>query len=174
MVHNIQDIEIKQLSSLNDEEIAILKSLLASDTDELIESYDTHRIEHGVAPGGIYLPGSDLVGIGGFLYIEETSLYEVVCHVLDVYEEDILPLLHYFATYAFDNLKMDKICARAIPGSVLDDNLANSRFTFSGERMFIQEQDGQLWNYYELEDEGNLVSAESTGIYSDNDWDAFF
>lgn len=174
MLHNIQDIEIKYFSDLNESEIEAVETFLASDIDEMSDAYDNHRVEHGIAPGAICLSEVGIIGVGGIHYLEETGFYEITCNVMPGQEEHVTPVLNHLVSHAFDNLKMDKVCARAIPGSVFNHNLANSRFTFLGERMFMLEQDEHIWNYYELEDESNLVSAENNSVYIDKEWDALF
>lgn len=185
MQFDIQDIEIKSFSELNADDI---QEVLASveyinnpsisdalyQADEWIGIFDEHRVEHGVAPGGIYIQGKGIVGIGGFYYLEETGLYEVVCNVSPRYKDSTPAILNHLVLQAFDSLMMDKICARAVPQSFLDRCLADSDFVFSGERIFMKENNNRIWNYYELEDESKLVSAENRGMFTDNSWDALF
>lgn len=141
---------------------------------DLQEIFDKHRIEHGISIGCLYEDNGAALGIGGFHYLEETGVYEMVCAMLPEHEGITAYALEFLEHQAFANLRMDKVCARALPGTVLDVCLRNNGFVYSGERAFIPEGADQIWNYYELENEGNMVSATSgTGlIYSD--WDAIF
>jgi len=183
MQQDIRDIEIRQFADTHQLE-KILEALVKSKSpinpsishtaEELIILLEEHRIEHGIAPGGIYLPGDIAIGIGGFHFLDEAGVYEIVCNVPPGNEILAPVILNMLITDAFDNLKMDKICARAIPASPFDKFLAENGFVFSGERLFVKEGDGQIWNYYELEDERNLVSADNSRAYTDNDWDALF
>lgn len=181
------DIELKYLADNNKEELKpVLTSFISeygghfaggatgNSTGELLDYFEEHRVEHGISIGGLYVNNNTLIGIGGFHYLEDTGLYEVVCAVLPQFEDNHAIALNHLILQAFGSLMMDKLCARAVPASVTDVCLANSGFVFSGERVFMKEDDGRIWNYYELEDESNLVSAESTTAYSDNEWDALF
>ncbi len=182
-----QDIEIQYFSELNCRDMEVVLAHFAEEqghypagldsripADELIAIFDDHRVEHGVAPGGVYIAGTGIIGIGGFHFLEETGLYEVVCYIAPQYKEHIPSVINHLVLLAFDGLKMDKICSRAIPGTSLDSCLAAGGFVFSGERMFTREGDEEIWNYYEMEDESSFVSADSKRIHSDNDWDALF
>lgn len=187
MQQDIRDIEIRQFADADKQQLDMILGAMFDNpskqtlnpsisfaANELIELLGEHRIEHGIAPGGIYLPGDVAIGIGGFHFLQETGVYEIVCNVSPDKEHLVPAILSSLITDAFDNLKMDKICARAIPASPFDMFLAESGFVFLGERMFVNEGDGQIWNYYELEDERNMVSADNSGAYTDNDWDALF
>lgn len=181
------DIELKYLADYNKEQLKPIFTSFISEygghfagaavgnsAGELMEYFEAHRVEHGISIGGLYINNNTMVGIGGFHYLEDTGLYEIVCTVLPQFEDNLATALNHLVLQAFDSLMMDKLCARAVPASAMDTCLANSGFAFSGERVFMKGVDGQIWNYYELEDETNLVSAESTGTYTDNDWDALF
>lgn len=188
MYYRTEDMEIRQFSGLSKDDLEKLLGAFAEETtghvvvnpaigydvEELIDILDEHMVEHGIAPGGIYLDGNSAVGIGGFYYLEETGMYEIICSLAPGQERLTPAILNSLVEEAFDNLKMDKICARAIPASPFDKLLAEAGFAFLGERMFMMEGAGQIWNYYELEDERNLVSADSGSAYADNDWDAIF
>lgn len=187
MQQEIRDIEIRQFADADYQQlekilVALVKESskspinpsISHTAEELIILLEEHRIEHGIAPGGIYLTGNVAIGIGGFHFLDETGVYEIVCNVTPDKESLVPKILNKLITNAFDKLRMDKICARAIPSSPFDKFLAESDFVFSGERIFMQQQDSQIWNYYELDNESTLVSADSIGSYTDNDWDALF
>lgn len=180
-----RDIEIKYFSEFKNPEMVLAQLTKEPGNypswldehipvEELTAIFEDHRIEHGVAPGGIYMAGKGIVGIGGFHYLEETGLYEVVCYIAPLYKKYTSTVINYLTLLAFDGLKMDKICARAIPGTSLDSCFAGSGFVFSGERMFMREGDEEIWNYYEMEDESSFVSSDNKKILSDYDWDVLF
>ncbi len=184
MERQIQNIEVKYLAELSRDESDELISSLVPELNqmfigwdneqtiaELAEVFEQHRVEHGIAPGAVYIAGKDIAGIGGFQYLEETGLYELMCNVSYGYQAHIPEIINHLVFHAFGNLKMDKICARSLPGTVLDAHLIEYGFTSPGERVFTDDGRDQIWKYYELENEGNLIPAVDAYAYSADDWD---
>jgi len=164
------------LSAINSKNTFVNHPILYSEPDAglLSDILQQHKIEHGVSLGYLQNGDEEIVGLAGFHYLEEVALYEAVCILLPEYQPETGYAIEFTIHEAFYNLGMDKICARALPGSAAGTLFKSNGFTYCGERIFIDDAQGHLWDYYELENEGNLVSAAGQGGYAQSDWDSIF
>lgn len=141
--------------------------------DNALDILDTHKIEHGVGVGFIQQDG-ETTAIGGLHYLADVALYELVCIPLPGHEDAAPIAIDYLIHHAFYALGMDKVCARTLQNSDMDNELKAAGFTCYGEWAFTEEGRESIWNYYEMENDANMVS--SIGHYSDanNSWDGIF
>lgn len=187
MEYRILDIELKSFSETNKQTLAdILLDMSGGDNKYqsvfdinravagLVDAFEMHKVEHGIGVGCLQDGNGTILGIGGFHYLAETGLYEVICNMVPQHEEKTLYALEFLVHEAFSNLRMDKVCSRALLGSAMDNSLRANGFVYAGERAFISEDREQIWNYYELEDETNMVVSAGHYALGESDWDAIF
>lgn len=164
------------LNAIKKDAVYVNHPLLYSESDAgmLSDILQQHKIEHGVSLSYLQNGDEEVIGLAGFHYLEEVALYEAVCILLPEYQPETGYAIEFTIHEAFYSLGMDKICARALPGSAAGALFKSNGFTYCGERIFMDDAQGQLWDYYELENEGNLVSAAGQGDYALSDWDSIF
>lgn len=134
---------------------------------------DFHKEEYGTGLGYIQNDQGQVIAFGGLHYVHDVELYEVVCFAIPGQEAVAADALELLVYEAFAVLGMDKVCARAIPGTVEDKCYGKHGFEYIGERAFAEDSMEQIWNYYELENHGNMISAERSG-HTDAEWDNIF
>ena len=178
MGNRVIDIELTGFSETNKHILADMElPMMGANSftqSGLLDEIDTHIVEHGIGIGCLLDSNGTVLGIGGFNYLADTGVYEVVCNMLPQHQEKINDALDFLVHEAFDKLRMDKICARALPGSVMNSSLKAGNFVYAGERAFFSEGREQIWNYYELEDEAGMMESESVYALADSDWDKVF
>lgn len=141
---------------------------------ELPEMLEQHQIQHGIGIGYLQNDDDAVLGLGGLYYQPEASLYELVYLPLTDNAIDANTCLNYLLDHAFGNLGIDKICARALPQSLIADWLNDAGFAYSGERAFTQDGREHIWQYFELENEANMVLVPAYNQSANSDWDAIF
>src|SRR5690606_14914674 len=95
MEYRILDIELKSFSETNKQTLAAMLLVMSgSDTKtqsifdinlaagELVDAFEMHKVEHGIGVGCLQDGNGTVLGIGGFHYLAETGLYEVICNML--------------------------------------------------------------------------------------------
>lgn len=134
--------------------------------------------DHGVSVSYITSDNDKVIlGLAGLNYSIDAQLYEVIINILPVYSQELssYELLENIVTEAFDTLYIDKVCARAIPGSDMDTLYRTFGFSHLGERMFTDEQTSVIYYYYELENDNLLdTTSETQSPAYKSDWDNIF
>jgi len=141
---------------------------------EVLTMLENHRTEHGISIGYINDGYGHVLGLAGLHYLPETGIYEIVSHLLPDHAGRTAAVIEYLVFEAFANLGMDKICARVLPESTDASILKENGFTCLGERAFAEEGMGQIWQYYELENEGTMAAPAQDTAYATSDWDSLF
>ncbi|MCB0698978.1 MAG: hypothetical protein H6551_13145 [Chitinophagales bacterium] len=117
----------------------------------------------------------DTVAVAGLNYLEDVQLFEAFLYSLsdsDNFSEST-EILGLVIDEAFNNLGIDKLCARAIDGSHMDATLKSFGFCCLGERIFKDDKN-TIWNYYELENDIIDEYDDSFSHTTDSDWDNIF
>ncbi len=140
--------------------------------DEFLDSLKAHQQEHGLGLGCLINPYGKVVGLAGLRFLNATKLYETVCIISPKYVEEVgySMIIDQLINYAFNELNLDKVCARAEKGIIENELYHAIGFTYLGERVFDEDGSEQIWNYYEMENDNQLLSNNSTSEI-DNDWD---
>lgn len=144
-------------------------------SEELFTLVAAHKSEHGISIGYIKDGYGNILGIAGLHYQPEVAIYEAVTIILPEFKDRTAYVIEHLVFNAFSILSMDKIFART-PVSTTDyEPLKENGFVCLGERAFAEDDRTHLWNYYELENDANLVSADGAGeSHIANDWDNLF
>lgn len=141
----------------------------------LLALVDAHKAEHGTSIGYIKDGYGNILGIAGLHFQPEAALYEIVTIILPEFKDRTVYIVEHLVFDAFSNLSMDKIFARTPVNTTDYEPLKENGFVCLGERAFAEGGRTHLWNYYELENEANLVSADEAGeSHVTSDWDSLF
>lgn len=163
---------LNELSTATDGLISLYTG--ATFEKELSELLEEHQIQHGIGIGYLQNEDYSILGLGGLYYQPEAHLYELIYIPITDNATSINDCLDYLLDYAFDTLGIDKICTRAVPLSPTAEWLHNKGFAYCGERAFTQDGREHIWQYYELENETNMVSMPAESFAGDSDWDGIF
>lgn len=142
-------------------------------TDILLPILDNHYKEYGAGIGLVENEQGDIIGMAGLQFLQDTELFEAVCYLLPDYTAQFPNVLSTVVDTAFHDLGLDKLCARTVTMSLADMQYREAGFTYVDERAFSDDGMGQIWNYYELENDANMVDAEQLA-FDDSDWDSLF
>lgn len=152
-----------------------------AENKHLLESFPNHMAiadkEHGVSVNFITNDNSnEVLGLAGLHYLSDVQLYEIIINILPEHSLDIsvTELIENIVSEAFEVLCLDKVCARAVPGSEYDVLLKSFGFTQLGERVFSDESKSSIYNYYELENDSLLEINASSSTPAYSDWDNIF
>ena len=140
--------------------------------DETLNDITNHVNVHGIGLGCLIDNYGKVVGIAGLRFLNAPKLYETFCFILPQHVEEVgySRIIDGLVNHAFGNLNLDKVCARAQSGVVENELFMLNGFTYLGERMFDDEGSEKIWNYYEIENDSQLLS-NNTSTELDTDWD---
>lgn len=140
--------------------------------EDILHSISVHQQEHGTGPGCLINKYGTVVGLAGLRFLPEAELYETYCSILPKYVEEVgySMVINELVNYAFDELSLDTVCARADKGVVENELYIANGFTFLGERVFTDGGSEKIWNYYEMDNDSQLIS-DNNSADTDNDWD---
>ncbi|MCB0696745.1 MAG: hypothetical protein KDC07_05240 [Chitinophagaceae bacterium] len=159
------------LANTQQQRFPVLNNISAEQVSALLGA---HKAEHGTGIGFIKDGYEDVLGFAGLHYLADVELYETVCQLQPEFADRANYVIEYLVYEAFSNLGLDKVCARALPGHTDEVVLKENGFVCLGERVFAEEGLETIWNYYELENEANMTSAEERNSYATSDWDSIF
>lgn len=145
-----------------------------ADADGLLDEIMSHWIEHNVSVGFLQNEQGDIIGLGGFRYLPEVEKYELICGLLPAYTGAKSEVLNLLINKAFHDFGMDRLCARVFQTDNNHEHLLDAGFNYMGERSFEMDAYLHIWNYYEIYNYGDLLSASDVYISSNTDWDSLF
>ena len=142
------------------------------DVDVMFDNISSHQKEHGLGLGCLINSYGKVVGLAGLCFLQATKLYETFCFISPNHVEEIgySMIIDRLVNYAFDELNLDKVCARADIGVIENELYLANGFTYLGERIFEDNGNEKIWNYYEMDNDSQLISDNSSAEI-DNDWD---
>jgi hypothetical protein len=140
------------------------------------ETIQQHWHLHCTGIGMVTGHNNNTMGIAGLNYLHEVQLYEVYIELLPEYRNtpNTSAILSMVVNNAFENLGIDKVCTRAIAGSVNDIAFKKYGFSYCDERSWADDNYVNTWNYYELENNSAFISVEDHAVAADNDWEGIF
>ena len=145
----------------------------AQQIEERLSNYINHHDEFGVGFCYVSDKAGNFIGRAGFHFVPEVNLYEIGYSLLPEHwgkglaTEVVSALLEY----AYNDLKLDAVCARTIVGNDRSDKvLQKCGFTLLGERAFVVGEKLCFWNYYEHNNEDALVGHEAYMNVHEEDW----
>lgn len=140
---------------------------------ELLDTIEQHRIEHGVAIGYLQNEEGVPIAVAGLHYLADAELYEVICETLPGHSNYKTNALSFVIAHAFHTLGIDKICARTSDVFMMNI-LKDIGFSYCGERAFTEDGRSYIWNYFELENENLAADMQGQFFHSDSNWENNF
>lgn len=127
--------------------------------EDINSAFVRQREEYGTGLGLVEDNSGAVIGLAGLVFLEEVQLYELVVCMMPEYSSltyDVIDMLLY---EAFENMSLDKVCAREPIDSSHSTVLREIGFAYIDERIFMDDHMQHVWAYYELENDTNVVSA---------------
>lgn len=167
------------LTHINGSGISIQQNIFNSilPADILLSSIIYHKAEHGTGICYITNEQQQIIGIAGLCLVSDVSIYEVFYYLLPGYNNNTQKeaVINLLVDKAFYELGLDKVCARTIiEDHDSSDSLLACGFNYIDERAFEEDGHNAIWNYYELENDSNIITADNDAAFIYDDWDTIF